>query len=215
MPPGTWHEVYTPVKGICSSGHFLCYNALHLTAISRLFDQHNSSVSTNDNHPGIHQTLSRMLVQFCREPKLGVQNSCLFPRSAPLTPHNHIDVSFKALYALCWMVTERDEDRDQQEREEGTHGVREAAELDIQLASALAHVFMATKEGEVPSFAMTETVLFAYGAGCMDPGRAVRHHYIDRLTKVLQHSVLLSPGDPKAKSVEDVIQGIMCPNDLF
>ncbi len=213
MPPGTWHEVYTPVKGICSGGHFLCYNALHLTAISRLFDRHHSGASTNDNHPSIHRTLSRMLVQFCRKPKLGAQNSRLFPRLAPLTPRNHIDVTFKALYALFQMVMERDEYRDQQEREEGAHGVREAAEPDIQLAGALARVFMATKENEVPPF--TETVLFAYGSGCMDPGRAVPQHYIDRLTNVLQHSVLLSPGDHEAKSVEDVIRGIMCPNDLF
>lgn len=66
MPPGTWHEVYTPVQGFCSGGHFLLYDALHLTSASRKFDARSALSSTNDAHPSIYRTLCRMLVQLVR-----------------------------------------------------------------------------------------------------------------------------------------------------
>lgn len=66
MPPGTWHEVYTPTQGICSGGHFLCYDTLHLTAFSRKFDREHGQESTNSHHPSIYRTLCRMLIYMLR-----------------------------------------------------------------------------------------------------------------------------------------------------
>jgi len=38
MPPGVWHMVYTPVGGMTSGGHFLMYDTMHLTYLSRMYD---------------------------------------------------------------------------------------------------------------------------------------------------------------------------------
>ncbi|KAI0054321.1 hypothetical protein BV25DRAFT_1843748, partial [Artomyces pyxidatus] len=61
MPPGAWHEVYTPVNTVISDGHFLCYDALHLTQWSRLYD-HMDKYATNADHVGVRRTLARMAI---------------------------------------------------------------------------------------------------------------------------------------------------------
>lgn len=38
QPPGAWHAVYTPTKGMTTGGHLLMYKALHLTEMSRAYD---------------------------------------------------------------------------------------------------------------------------------------------------------------------------------
>jgi hypothetical protein len=62
MPPGVWHEVYTPVKTLASGGHFLTYDTLHLTRLSRNFDHKMGRYATNAEHPGIIRTLCRMVL---------------------------------------------------------------------------------------------------------------------------------------------------------
>ncbi|KAI0054669.1 hypothetical protein BV25DRAFT_1922482 [Artomyces pyxidatus] len=59
MPPGAWHEVYTPINTIISGGHFLQYNTFHLTQWSRLFDASNAE-ATNADHVGMRRTIARM-----------------------------------------------------------------------------------------------------------------------------------------------------------
>ncbi|KAI0054249.1 hypothetical protein BV25DRAFT_1922880 [Artomyces pyxidatus] len=61
MPPGAWHEVYTPVNTVISDGHFLCYDVLHLTQWSRLYD-HMDKYATNADHVGVRRTLARMAI---------------------------------------------------------------------------------------------------------------------------------------------------------
>ena len=38
QPPGAWHSVYTPTKGMTTGGHLWMYEALHLTEMSRAYD---------------------------------------------------------------------------------------------------------------------------------------------------------------------------------
>ncbi|KAI0056193.1 hypothetical protein BV25DRAFT_1842471 [Artomyces pyxidatus] len=59
MPPGTWHEVYTPVNTIITGGHFFTYDTFHLTQWSRTFDAKVTNAS-NADHVGVRRTLSRM-----------------------------------------------------------------------------------------------------------------------------------------------------------
>ncbi|KAI0062091.1 hypothetical protein BV25DRAFT_1916380 [Artomyces pyxidatus] len=61
MPPGAWHETYAPVNTIISGGHFLCYNALHLTQWSRFYD-HKDLTGTNIDHPGLRRNIARMAI---------------------------------------------------------------------------------------------------------------------------------------------------------
>ena len=49
MPPGAWHSVYTPVGCTTSGGHFLMYDTMHLTYISRQFDMSNYPDGDPDN----------------------------------------------------------------------------------------------------------------------------------------------------------------------
>ncbi|KAI0062399.1 hypothetical protein BV25DRAFT_1838261 [Artomyces pyxidatus] len=69
MPPGAWHEVYTPVNTIITGGHFLSYNTLHLTQWSRLYD-HWDRYGTNADHVGFRRTLARMTLglRYLQEP---------------------------------------------------------------------------------------------------------------------------------------------------
>ena len=71
MPPGVWHEVYTPVKTLASGGHFLTYDMPHLTQMSWIFDSKHGDEATNANHPGILQTLCHMVLAF-KEKKQGM-----------------------------------------------------------------------------------------------------------------------------------------------
>ena len=62
QPPNTWHEVYTPVPSVVRGGHFLSFNALHLTEVSRQFDQAFPRTFTNQDHQSAPLALARMLV---------------------------------------------------------------------------------------------------------------------------------------------------------
>lgn len=68
QPPGAWHTVYTPTKGMTSGMHFLMYDALHLTERSRAFDKSKDANgdmqgkwATNDSHLIERQLLCMML----------------------------------------------------------------------------------------------------------------------------------------------------------
>ncbi|KIM90473.1 hypothetical protein PILCRDRAFT_1764 [Piloderma croceum F 1598] len=56
QPPGAWHTVYTPLKGMTSGGHLVSYNSLHLTenicAYDHSMDEENvkrGSYATNES----------------------------------------------------------------------------------------------------------------------------------------------------------------------
>ncbi|TDL13818.1 hypothetical protein BD410DRAFT_810230 [Rickenella mellea] len=68
QPPGAFHVVYTPVKGMTSGGHFFCYDTLHLTEFARAYDiskkpdtdDPRHKISTNSEHPSASRKLYRM-----------------------------------------------------------------------------------------------------------------------------------------------------------
>ncbi|KAI0062116.1 hypothetical protein BV25DRAFT_698818 [Artomyces pyxidatus] len=63
MPPGAWHEVYTPVNTIFSGGHFFTHNTLHLTQSSRAYDhQDHSAPKASLSHAGFRRILTRMVL---------------------------------------------------------------------------------------------------------------------------------------------------------
>ena len=60
MPPGTWHQVYTPTPSYAGGGHFYTLESLHLTEFSRSFDHHpNGRFATNAEHDAL-RVLCRM-----------------------------------------------------------------------------------------------------------------------------------------------------------
>ncbi|KAL0945961.1 hypothetical protein HGRIS_012239 [Hohenbuehelia grisea] len=62
QPPGLLHLVYSPVKSIASGGHFLVFDALHLTAWSRRLENAIGLFSTNAEHPCVERYLARMIL---------------------------------------------------------------------------------------------------------------------------------------------------------
>jgi hypothetical protein len=66
MPPGVWHEVYTPVPSVALGGHFVNWTTLHLTRINRKLD--NQQWVTNATHPDINFVLAHMLISLCYPP---------------------------------------------------------------------------------------------------------------------------------------------------
>jgi len=66
MPPGKWHEAYTPVKTIASGGHFLTYETMHLTQWARFMDHMFATSATNADHPAIDRTIYRMVLALRR-----------------------------------------------------------------------------------------------------------------------------------------------------
>jgi hypothetical protein len=63
MPPGIWHEVYTPIPSVSISGHFVNWGSLHLTRVSHTID--NKQWVTNAHHPDINFILAHMLILLC------------------------------------------------------------------------------------------------------------------------------------------------------
>jgi hypothetical protein len=61
MPPGTFHEVYTPIPSVTVGGHVYSYNALHLTEMSRSLDKKTEEKFTNTTHPSATLTIVQML----------------------------------------------------------------------------------------------------------------------------------------------------------
>jgi len=80
MPPGTWHEVYTPVKTIASGGHFLTYETMHLTQWARFMDHGFAASATNADHPAIDRTVYCMVLALRR-----IQECKCLPRADPYT----------------------------------------------------------------------------------------------------------------------------------
>ena len=69
QPPGAFHEVYTPCKSVTLGGHFLTYDSLHLTAVSRRFDVVNNNSATNQDHSCVPMLLSAMMVSITMHSK--------------------------------------------------------------------------------------------------------------------------------------------------
>jgi hypothetical protein len=68
QPPGYWHLVYTPVKGMVSGGHFLSYETLHLTEMACAYDGSENAdgvlrktLATNSAHDISRRVMSMML----------------------------------------------------------------------------------------------------------------------------------------------------------
>jgi len=68
QPPGAWHTVYTPTKGMTTGGHLWIYEALHLTEISHTYDDSvdqegvfRGNYATNETHVADRQIIRMML----------------------------------------------------------------------------------------------------------------------------------------------------------
>jgi len=68
QPPGAWHTVYTPTKGMTTGGHMWIYESLHLTELSRGYDDSEDeegvirgNYSTNETHVADRQIIRMML----------------------------------------------------------------------------------------------------------------------------------------------------------
>ncbi|KIK37150.1 hypothetical protein CY34DRAFT_109229 [Suillus luteus UH-Slu-Lm8-n1] len=84
MPPGKFHEVYTPLVTFATGGHFLSYLTMHLSEWSRFLDQLYGSMFTNQEHEDTLLVLRRMVVAI---PRL-----------------SHCKLYHRATVALCTMV---------------------------------------------------------------------------------------------------------------
>ncbi|KAF9521309.1 hypothetical protein CPB83DRAFT_900867 [Crepidotus variabilis] len=60
QPPGTLHEVYTPVPTVAIGGHFYSLDCLYLTEMNRHYDLDYPDLSNND-HPHVYQLLVLMM----------------------------------------------------------------------------------------------------------------------------------------------------------
>ncbi|KAH9921057.1 uncharacterized protein B0H18DRAFT_1121621 [Fomitopsis serialis] len=60
--PGTFHCVYTPVKTIAIGGHFLNWDCLHHTAMTRLVEIGAKEDGTNAVHTSVFRELARMVM---------------------------------------------------------------------------------------------------------------------------------------------------------
>lgn len=61
MPPGTFHEVYTPVPSVTIGGHLYSYNTMHLTELCRSLQKDSQGRFTNQDHSSATVTTSLML----------------------------------------------------------------------------------------------------------------------------------------------------------
>jgi hypothetical protein len=61
MPPGTFHEVYTPVPSVTLGGHMYSYNTLHLTELALSLDKATKEKFTNQSHPSTIATIQSMM----------------------------------------------------------------------------------------------------------------------------------------------------------
>jgi hypothetical protein len=68
QPPGAWHAVYTPNKGMTSGGHLIMYDTLHIMEQIRAYDAsvdknniRRGSYSTNETHTVDRQLIRMML----------------------------------------------------------------------------------------------------------------------------------------------------------
>ncbi|KAG1855274.1 hypothetical protein F4604DRAFT_1932333 [Suillus subluteus] len=84
MPPGKFHEVYTPLVTFAIGGHFLSYHTMHLSEWSCYLDQLHGSLFTNQEQQDTLLVLRRMVVAI---PRL-----------------SHCKLYHRAVVALCTMV---------------------------------------------------------------------------------------------------------------
>ncbi|KAG2110434.1 hypothetical protein BD769DRAFT_1674595 [Suillus cothurnatus] len=84
MPPGKFHEVYTPLVTFATGGSFLSYLTMHLSEWSCFLDNLHGSLFTNQEHHDTLLVLRRMVVAI---PRL-----------------SHCKLYYRAVVALCTMV---------------------------------------------------------------------------------------------------------------
>ncbi|KAI0691750.1 hypothetical protein C8Q76DRAFT_698513 [Earliella scabrosa] len=73
QPPGQLHMVYTPMKTIAVGGHFLTYDTLPHSLLTRRLERLTNHLGTNASHPAVDRLLSRMALALPTMPteKLG------------------------------------------------------------------------------------------------------------------------------------------------
>ncbi|KAG2062750.1 hypothetical protein BDR04DRAFT_1123729, partial [Suillus decipiens] len=84
MPPGKFHEVYTPLVTFAMGGHFLSYHTMHLSEWSCFLDHLYGSLFTNEERQDTLLVLRRMVVAI---PRL-----------------SYCKLYHRAIVALCTMV---------------------------------------------------------------------------------------------------------------
>jgi hypothetical protein len=62
MPPGCWHEVYTPVNCVTFGGHLYLWECMHLTEYHMQLDHAFNDYFTNTDHPGVYRGIIRMIL---------------------------------------------------------------------------------------------------------------------------------------------------------
>ncbi|KAI0697276.1 hypothetical protein BC835DRAFT_1413809 [Cytidiella melzeri] len=62
QPPGCVHQVYTLDNSICTGGHFLMLDSMHLTEITRIGAVITKQTATNASHPSVIRLLSRITI---------------------------------------------------------------------------------------------------------------------------------------------------------
>ncbi|KAI0692834.1 hypothetical protein BC835DRAFT_1306988 [Cytidiella melzeri] len=62
QPPGCVHQVYTLDNSICTGGHFLMLDSMHLTEITRIGAVITKQTATNASHPSVIWLLSRITI---------------------------------------------------------------------------------------------------------------------------------------------------------
>jgi hypothetical protein len=62
MPPGFWHEVFTPVNTVVIGGHLYLWECMHLTEYHMFLDNSFSDYFTNTDHPGAYRGIIRMIL---------------------------------------------------------------------------------------------------------------------------------------------------------
>ncbi|KAI0699970.1 hypothetical protein BC835DRAFT_1412314 [Cytidiella melzeri] len=62
QPPGCVHQAYTLDNSICTGGHFLMLDSMHLTEITRIGAVITKQTATNASHPSVIRLLSRITI---------------------------------------------------------------------------------------------------------------------------------------------------------
>lgn len=62
QPPGLIHTVYTLEDTVTLGGHFLLFDAMHLTEWNRMLTQVTDRVGTNNTHTSIQKNLARIMI---------------------------------------------------------------------------------------------------------------------------------------------------------
>ncbi len=104
------------------------------------------------------------------------------------------------------MVMERENFQDERGSTDTVQWAQESRENDCRLAFLLARRWILKGSDAV---LLGNTVpYFVYGTSWMDPGKAILPQQMERLIEPLKNSVLLTPGDPNARSLNMVISDL-------